>query len=195
MDSNYIVSADKPQQFPEHNHPEFAFVGKSNCGKSSLLNALFARKNLARQSATPGRTQMINFFSLKPVTEKTYIFADLPGYGFSKTSKSLKASWDKLIGEYLETRNLAKILFLFDSRREIEPYELSYLSELRSMGKEIIVVITKTDKLNQSEKSKLQKNLKQLFKDNSLESVPLVFSSTLKKDGIRDLQNLLFQTP
>ena len=195
MDSNYIVSADKPQQFPEHNHPEFAFVGKSNCGKSSLLNALFERKNLARQSGTPGRTQMINFFSLKLSAEKTYIFADLPGYGFSKTSKSLKASWDELIGEYLEKRNLAKTLFLFDARREIEPYELSYLSDLRSIGKEIIVVITKTDKLNQSEKSKLKKNLEQLFKDHSLESVPLVFSSTLKKDGIRDLQNLLFETP
>lgn len=194
MDSNYIVSATKAQQFPEHDYPEFAFVGKSNCGKSSLLNALFERKSLARKSATPGRTQMINFFSLKLSPEKSYIFADLPGYGFSKTSKSLKAFWSKLIGEYLETRNLAKILFLFDARREIEAYELSYLNELRSIGKEVVVVMTKTDKLNQSEKSKLKKKLKSFFDEYRLEGVPLVLCSTLKKNGIRDLQKILFET-
>ena len=126
MDSNYIISATKAQQFPEQDLPEFTFVGKSNCGKSSLLNALFQRKNLARTSSTPGRTQMINFFSLKLSLEKSFVFADLPGYGFSKTARSVKASWNKLISTYLETRKISKLLFLFDARRNIEDYEIAY---------------------------------------------------------------------
>ena len=194
MESNYIVSAVKAQQFPEHDLPEFAFVGKSNCGKSSLLNALFQRKNLARQSATPGRTQMINFFSLKISPEKSFMFADLPGYGYSRTSKSLKSSWDKLISTYLETRALSKVLFLFDSRRELEAYELTYLKELKEIGVSALIVLTKSDKLNQSETSRLRKKLKKVFEEADIEGQAFIFSSTIKKTGIRELQKALFDT-
>lgn len=194
MESNYIVSAKKPQQFPEHSDPEFAFVGKSNCGKSSLLNALLQRKNLARHSTTPGRTQMINFFSLKTGPEKNYMFADLPGYGFSRTSKSLKSEWDKLITHYLQTRKLEKVLFLVDARREFEDYELAYLKELNENETETLVVFTKADKLNQSETSRLRKKLKTIFKEHNLSSQAFIFSSTLKKTGIRELQKTLFGT-
>ena len=196
MESNYIISATKAQQFPKHEDPEFAFVGKSNCGKSSLLNALFQRKALARTSSTPGRTQMINFFSLKTSPEKSFVFADLPGYGFSKTARSVKASWDKMMSTYLETRRITKLLFLFDSRRAIEEYELAYMKEMQELGHKVVIVLTKVDKLSQSDKAKAKKKLKTLLEEHELANVPAIFCSTLKKTGLRELQKLLFdETP
>ena len=193
MESNYIISAVKAQQFPQHDWPEFAFVGKSNCGKSSLLNALFQRKALARTSSTPGRTQMINFFSLKTSPEKSFVFADLPGYGFSRTARSVKASWDKMMSTYLEKQRITKLLFLFDARRSIEDYELAYLKEMQEFGHNIVIVLTKVDKLSQSDKTKNKKKLKEILKENELEDVPAIFCSTIKKTGLRELQKLLFE--
>lgn len=192
MDSNYITSAQSPQQFPEHAFPEFAFVGKSNCGKSSLLNALLQRKNLARQSSTPGRTQMINFFMVKVSQDNSFVLADLPGYGYSKTKKSMKAHWDKLITSYLETRSLSKILFLFDIRRKVETYELDYMKELHINGQETFMVLTKTDKLNQSERNKKKKELSISLKEAGLTEQNIIFCSVLNKSGIKELQKVLF---
>ena len=194
MDSSYITSAKDPSGFPEHNFPELAFVGKSNCGKSSLLNSLLQRKNLAKQSSTPGRTQMINFFLVKVSQDNSFVLADLPGYGYSKTAKSIKANWDKMLGTYLSTRKLANILFLFDIRRDIEDYELNYMKSFHEKGTNTVIVLTKTDKVNQtSHKKKKQEIIKRLRK-YGIEEEKVVSCSTLKKTGISELRKKLFES-
>ena len=162
MDSSFITSAKNPRGYPEHNFPELAFVGKSNCGKSSLLNALLQRKNLAKQSSTPGRTQMINFFLVKVSQDNSFVLADLPGYGYSKTSKSIKASWDEMLNTYLTTRNLTHILFLFDIRRKIESYELEYVESFHKKGVSTFIILTKVDKVKANE---LKKNKQEIIKN------------------------------
>ncbi len=192
MDSSFITSAKNPRGYPEHNFPELAFVGKSNCGKSSLLNALLQRKNLAKQSSTPGRTQMINFFLVKVSQDNSFVLADLPGYGYSKTSKSIKASWDEMLNTYLTTRNLTHILFLFDIRRKIESYELEYVESFHKKGVSTFIILTKVDKVKANE---LKKNKQEIIKNLAQYGIAedkVLPCSTLKKTGIEDLRKKLF---
>ena len=192
MESSYLTSATSPKQFPNHQGTEFAFIGKSNCGKSSLLNALLERKNLARKSATPGRTTMINFFSAKVSKEKTYIFADLPGYGYSQTSKSIKKNWDTLMTAYLNRNEVSKVLFLIDIRRKLESFELSYIKYLKRINHNIILVLTKTDKVNQAESIKQVKEISNILKNHKVEILDIIRASVLKKQGLKDIRDQLF---
>lgn len=192
MDSSYITSATEPKGYPEHELPEYAFVGKSNCGKSSLLNSLLQRKNLAKQSATPGRTQLINFFKVKVSQDNSYVLADLPGYGYSKTSKSVKASWDKMLNTYLSTRDLDCILFLFDIRRKIEPYELEYMQWFNKKGVQTLVILTKIDKVNASQLNKHKREMFKNLTEYGIEEGNIIPCSSLKKTGINKLRERLF---
>jgi len=192
MDSSYITSAVNPQGYPEHNFPEFAFVGKSNCGKSSLLNSLLQRKNLAKHSSTPGRTQMINFFLVKVSQDDSFVLADLPGYGYSKTSKSIKANWDKMLDSYLTSRKLSCVLFLFDIRRKIEDYEIEYMKSFHEKGTEILIVLTKTDKVKANELRKKKQEILQNLAKYNIEKDKVIPCSTIKKVGIEDLRKKLF---
>ena len=112
-DASYEITAVKPEQYPKGLLPEVALVGRSNVGKSSVINALLNRKNLARVSSTPGKTRGINFYNI----DQRLYFADLPGYGYAAVSKTMKASWDEMIGTYLHARDQLKlILMLVDIR-------------------------------------------------------------------------------
>ncbi len=147
MDSNYIISATKPQQFPEHRLPEFAFVGRSNCGKSSLLNHLTQNKKLAHVSSKPGKTQLINFFSI----DDNLTLVDLPGYGFAKISKSIREAWGNLIQEYLEKRErLSLILLLIDLRHPPSQEDLLFAKWAVHYQKPLCIIFTKADKLKSS---------------------------------------------
>lgn len=160
-----IVSAEFVKSAFERRHwvtgglPEIAFLGRSNVGKSSLINSLLQRKGLARTSNTPGRTQSINFFLIN----ESFYFADLPGYGFAKVSKSMRADWGKMAEEYLGQREeLALSVQLVDSRHKPTELDKQLHEWLTFHEKEHIIVATKADKLS---KSKLSKALKEIETD------------------------------
>jgi GTP-binding protein len=192
MNSTYITSAAKAEQLPVYDWPEIAFVGRSNCGKSSLLNALLNRKNLARASSTPGRTQMVNFFGITK-GENQVIFADLPGYGFSAIGRHARKPWEELMGEYLVRPNIREILFLADIRREPDDEDIELLTWLgRNANRyELSVVLTKADKLNQSETAKAVAKLKKIADAQNIKTARVLAVSTLKNKGIPALQEKL----
>ena len=137
--------------WPVDGRPEIAFLGRSNVGKSSLLNSLLQRKGLARTSNTPGRTQSINFFLINDA----FYFVDLPGYGFAKVSKSMRSDWGKMAEEYLSQREqLALSIQLVDSRHKPSQLDLQLHEWLEFNQKDYLVVATKTDKLSSNELTK-----------------------------------------
>lgn len=140
--------AEKHGWRPESSLPEVAFAGRSNVGKSSLLNALVRRKSFARVSRTPGRTREINFFRVN----NTFVLVDLPGYGYARISKTKKAEWRPMIESYLRrTTQLRGIVLLLDIRREPSEDDRAMLDFLADLGVPAIVALTKSDKLNKSE--------------------------------------------
>ena len=142
---------------PENNLPEFAFAGKSNVGKSSLINALINRKALARTSAQPGKTQTINFYN---VEEQLY-FVDLPGYGYAKVSQEIKEKWGKMIERYLKKSKQLKLVFLLiDIRHEPSANDKNMYEWIEYNGFEPIIIATKLDKINRSQVAKHVKMLR-----------------------------------
>ena len=142
---------------PENSLPEFAFAGKSNVGKSSLINALINRKALARTSAQPGKTQTINFYN---VEEQLY-FVDLPGYGYAKVSQEIKEKWGKMIEKYLQKSKQLKLVFLLiDIRHEPSANDKNMYEWIEYNGFEPIIIATKLDKINRSQVAKHVKMLR-----------------------------------
>jgi GTP-binding protein len=157
--SEYVRSATGPEQFPKEEYPEVAFLGRSNVGKSSLINALLGQKALAFTSSKPGCTQAINFYRI----DGPYYFVDLPGYGYARVSKEQTLEWKKLIDSYLlERRTLALSVLVLDGRRGWMEKDLELMRWLEHQGRASLVVATKMDKLkNQSE---MQQSLTSLRK-------------------------------
>lgn len=163
--------------------PEIAFLGRSNVGKSSLLNALVGTRT-AKVSATPGRTRAINFFALVDRSHRRkLVFADLPGYGYAKISKSISATWPAFIEPYLKERaSLALCVCLIDANVPPRPNDLQLFDWLRSVDRRFVVVATKTDRLSGNERTR---NLAELKRELELEEVLAVSAKT--GHGIRDL--------
>lgn len=148
ISAEFVKSAVWPPQYPPGIMPEVAFVGRSNVGKSSLMNTLVGRKKLAKTSNTPGRTQLINFFT---VNEKI-AFVDLPGYGFAKVAQSVKKDWGDMIESYLrERQNLAMVIFILDIRRDPNADDLALRDWLEHYRIPYISVLTKADKLSNNQ--------------------------------------------
>ncbi|MEN6468557.1 MAG: ribosome biogenesis GTP-binding protein YihA/YsxC [Smithella sp.] len=146
--AEFIKSAVWPAQYPPATMPEIAFVGRSNVGKSSLMNTLVGRKKLAKTSNTPGRTQLINFFDINGAIS----FVDLPGYGFAKVSQSVKKDWGNMIETYLrERQNLAMVIFILDIRRDPSDDDLSLRAWLEEYHIPYISILTKVDKLSNNQ--------------------------------------------
>lgn len=169
-DARFILSATSPEQFPDLRLPEFAFLGRSNVGKSSLLNVLASVSKLAKVSSQPGRTQAINFFTIG----ESITFADLPGYGFAKVPLQIKASWKSLVEAYLSQREQLVLSFLLlDGRRGWMDKDLELRDWLIHQNRPFLVIATKVDKLNQSE---LHRGLAAIRRQND-GSAPVPFSA------------------
>ncbi len=149
--SEFITSAVKPSQYPVDGLPEIAFAGRSNVGKSSLINRLINRKRLVKTSSTPGRTQLINFFKIN----STFMFVDLPGYGYAKVPASVKKKWGTMIETYLSMREtLLSVVLILDLRRTPQIEELNFIDWLHHCDIPTILVLTKADKLSRTKQKK-----------------------------------------
>ena len=183
--AEFIKSAVKPSQYTEPDYPEIAFAGRSNVGKSSLINTLVNRKKLVKTSSKPGMTQLINFFLINGDTS----FVDLPGYGYAKVSKKIRQTWGKMIEVYLSTRqSLRGLVLLIDIRRGPEKEEFELINWLIASQIEVVIVFTKADKLS---KPKQQKALAPALKKLNLEKQDIILFSTKSKLGKDQLLNTI----
>ena len=171
---NLEIVAGNPSQFPKNNLPQFVFVGKSNVGKSSLINAMLNRKSLARTSNSPGKTRTINFYN---VNGKLY-FVDLPGYGYARASKSEIQKWNKLIEKYFDNNNcLRLILLLIDIRHSPGQNDKLMYDWLKFYNFETIIVATKADKIKSNQ---FEINIDEIKKKLNANEIILPFSSQTK---------------
>ena len=165
----FVGSFQDVLRMPSDNRAHIAFAGRSNVGKSTLLNCIVGQKKLARTSKTPGRTQSINFFLI----DDRYYFVDLPGFGFAKVPEKIRLNWGKLVDNYLNTvDNLLGLIYLFDCRREPDELDLTMLDWLKQKRKKFAFVLTKSDKLSRSALIKKAADIEEIFKVK-----PIIFSN------------------
>ncbi len=178
--AEFIISNTDIEKCPAPTKPEFAFIGRSNVGKSSLINMLTSRKDLAKTSSTPGKTQTINHFLIN----KSWYLVDLPGYGYASVSKETKKGWAHMIDEYFMKRDNVYCTFvLIDSRLEPQQKDMDFIKKLGSIGLPIALVLTKTDKLKQNELGKSKNQLEKRLLEDWEELPPLFITSAEKKSG------------
>ena len=175
--TEFIKSATKPAHYPEGELPEVAFAGRSNVGKSSLVNVLVNRKNLVRTSSTPGRTQLINFFQVND----DFMLVDLPGYGYAKVPLAVKKDWRPMMETYLSKRkNLRAVVLILDIRRVPSEEDLQMLAWLRTYSIPPIIVVTKCDKLSKNERARQTAVITEKI---GVAKGELCFFSALSKEG------------
>jgi len=171
--AEFVKSAVKPGQYPGGELPEVAFAGRSNVGKSSLINALLGRKKLAQTSATPGKTRLINFFTVN----ETLSFVDLPGYGFARVSRAEQETWGPMIETYLREReNLRLVVSILDVRHDPTGQDRDLIDWLRHFGRNHLIVLTKSDKLSRGEALKRRRRIASLLGLGEFET-PILFSA------------------
>jgi len=174
---NFFKSISNINQAPDDIGSEVAFVGKSNAGKSTTINVITNRKNLAKTSKTPGRTQLINFFNL----DENIRFVDLPGYGYAKASKEKQKSWGRLVTDYIKKRRSLKgIVLIIDIRRGVGEMDQMFLDFFIPLNKSLHIILTKTDKINRHQQTNILNKTEEQF--GSIATIQL-FSGT-KKIGV-----------
>lgn len=179
--ADFIKSAAKPKDYPPPGLPEVAFVGRSNVGKSSLINVLSGRKGLVRTSSTPGRTQLINFFDINSILT----LVDLPGYGYAKAPPALRKQWGPMIEAYLASReSLKAVVLILDIRREPSEGDLQMLRWLEMYNIPPIIVLTKCDKLSKNEFAKQRTIIAAAIKRDKGMLLPFSALSREGRDGI-----------
>lgn len=185
--SEFITSCASRETLPQEGFPEVCFVGRSNVGKSSLINSITNRRHLAKVSGTPGRTKLINYFL---INDHLY-FVDLPGYGYAKVSKEERKSWGKLIEEYLlNSHHLKLVIMLVDSRRIPTDDDILMYHFIKHYNYKVLIVATKSDKLKKNDFFKSKKLIVDTLKLEEGDSV--MFFSSLNKSGKEELINNLY---
>lgn len=190
----YVASAVKPEQYPENDLPEIVFIGRSNVGKSSLINSLTRVNNLARVSSQPGKTQTINFFEVGVKIEevegrKAFYLVDLPGYGYAKTGKEKRKIWSKFIEEYfLTSPRLQFVCQLIDIRHDPMVSDVEMFEWLVKNNIPVLIVATKADKIG---KNARQKNIAAIKRKLGIAEVPVLPYSSLKNEGRSDLLDVI----
>ncbi|RYD97937.1 MAG: YihA family ribosome biogenesis GTP-binding protein [Sphingobacteriales bacterium] len=188
--AKYLISSPSISKCPAPDRPEYAFIGRSNVGKSSLINLLTEQNALAKVSATPGKTILINHFLINANSkdEGGWYLVDLPGYGYAKRSKSQREQWLKVMNDYFEKReNLVTIFVLIDSRLSPQAKDIAFLEGLGEIGVPFNLVFTKADKNTQSDTAKNVKTFLNKMKE-SWEYIPKHFvTSTVKKSGRKEI--------
>ncbi len=170
--AEFLLSASTTRQFPAATLPEIAFAGRSNVGKSTLINSLLNRKKLVKTSATPGKTQLINFFKIND----QFYFVDLPGYGYAKVPESVRSKWQNLVEAYLSEREtLRNVVLIIDCRHNPTLLDRQLLEWLEYYQRPSLIVASKIDKLKRGQ---IKKHLEKIKHDLSIESVPIGHSPT-----------------
>jgi len=183
----FLASAGPTGGMPPEDLPELAFAGRSNVGKSSVINALANRKRLAFVSKTPGRTQTINFFDLGGKGR----LVDLPGYGYARVPQDVRAQWDRLVGGYLGSRGtLAGVVVLMDARRPFTEHDEVLLEWLRPAGRRLLVLLSKCDKLTRQARARTLKEVQSRLAQRAIDGEARLFSS-LSGEGVEETRSLL----
>lgn len=192
--AEYVISNPSYDKCPKADRPEYAFIGRSNVGKSSLINMLCNRTHLAKTSAAPGKTQLINHFDIVSDDNLRWYLVDLPGYGFAKVSQSERKKWEKMIQDYLRKReNLVSVFVLIDSRHEPQPIDLDFVNKLGQWQVPFSIVFTKSDKNKPGRTTNMVAAFSQKMKE-SWESLPPVFiSSAVEKSGRKEILDYILR--
>jgi len=186
--AEFLISAVKKEQYPNTEVPEIAFAGKSNVGKSSMINALVNRRNLAKTSSQPGKTQTLNFYNIND----EFNFVDLPGYGYAKVSKAEQAKWADMIDLYLHSRQeLKEVILLVDIRHEPGRNDLLMYEWIKNFGFKGYIIATKADKLSKSQQIKSLNNIKKTLQ---IKDIGLIYQfSSTSKLGVEEIW-ILFES-
>ena len=187
MKAVYRLSVHDPHELPPPGAPELAFAGRSNAGKSSAINALTGRKRLAFVSKMPGRTQLINFFSLGD----SAFLVDLPGYGYAGVPGEIRRHWEGLVGHYIATRqSLAGVVIVMDARHPLTPLDEQMLGWFAATGKPVHVLLSKSDKLTRQEGQKTLRAVQARLREHAPNYTAQLFSS-LKKQGMEEAEEII----
>jgi GTP-binding protein len=188
--AQYVISSPGIELCPKPDKPEFAFIGRSNVGKSSLINLICNQEKLAKTSSSPGKTQMINHFI---INEEWYL-VDLPGYGYAKVSQNQRKSWQKMIEDYFKKReNLGLVFVLIDSRLSPQKNDLDFINQLGDWQVPFALVFTKSDKNTQHDTAKNVRRFLETMKETWEECPPHFVTSTVKKTGKKEILSLIHE--
>lgn len=190
-ENRFLISSPNFKKCPAPDKPEYAFIGRSNVGKSSLINMIVGKKKLAKISSTPGKTQLINHF----IINESWYLVDLPGYGYAKIAKTKRQEWKKLINDYILNReNLMCLFLLIDSRLPPQKNDLSFIEFLGSSSIPFIILFTKTDKIKPKQIELNLNTYKEELK-KTWDTVPeFIISSTINKNGRDEILNFIGET-
>lgn len=189
INASYLISSPSVEKCPKPDKPEYAFIGRSNVGKSSLINMLTNKKELAKVSASPGKTQLINHFTVTSADKKEWYLVDLPGYGYAKRSQSQRKQWQKMIEGYIRKReNLVNLFVLIDSRHEPQNMDLKFIDQLGEWQIPFALVFTKADKSTVKETANNVNSFLKALSGTWEELPPHFVTSAVKRTGAKQLR-------
>lgn len=188
IQASYLISSPSVDKCPKPDRPEYAFIGRSNVGKSSLINMLCKKKEVAKTSITPGKTQLINHFEVTGSDKQQWYLVDLPGYGFAKVAQSQRKNWQKMIKDYIQKReNLVTLFALIDSRLEPQKIDLDFINQLGEWQVPFALVFTKADKSTQKETARNVNQFLERLKETWEEAPPHFVTSAVKHLGAKQI--------